>query len=80
MKKIISIILASFVAFAAFAAEKPIPAVMLQDEGYLFVEEDGKMTYKMSIPAGSELDVLTVKNENGVVVPEVKQSKRIVSE
>ena len=80
MKKIISIILASFVAFAAFAAEKLIPAVMLQDEGYLFVEEDGKMTYKMSIPAGSELDVLTVKNENGVVVPEVKQSKRIVSE
>lgn len=78
MKKLISIILASFVAFAAFAAEKSIPAVMLQDDGYLFIEEDGQMNYKMSIPAGSELEVLTVKNENGVVVPELKESKRLI--
>lgn len=80
MKKLISIILASFVAITAFAAEKSIPAVMLQDDGTLFIEEDGQMNYKMSIPAGSELEVLTVKNENGVVVPELKKSKRIISE
>ena len=78
MKKLISIILASFVAITAFAAEKSIPAVMLQDDGYLFIEEDGQMNYKMSIPAGSELEVLTVKNENGVVVPELKESKRVI--
>lgn len=78
MKKIIITLCAALFGFAVFAADNSIPAIMMQPSGALYEENDGIMEYKKSLDKGTELKVLTVTNENGLTVPEVKKSKRIV--
>ncbi|MBR5645534.1 MAG: SH3 domain-containing protein [Treponema sp.] len=78
MKKITAFIFALSFSAALFAAEKTIPAVMLQNQGGLYEEENGEMVWKKSIDAGTELQVITTTSETGAVVPETLESTRKV--
>lgn len=77
MKKILALLLASFISFAAFAAEKTISAVMLQDEGSLFEEKDELMKWSKSLDQGTDIKILTIADENGNIVPEEKTAYRL---
>lgn len=79
MKKIVITVLAALLSLSMYGADKKIPAVMLQSQGSLYEEKDGGMEWVKSLDLGTELEVLTVTNEFGEVVPEVKKSTRVVS-
>lgn len=78
MKKLVLTIVAALFSFSVFAANS-IDAVMLQNQGGLFVEKDGMMEWKVSVDAGSDLSIYTESDANGKTVPVTKESKRIVN-
>ena len=78
MKKLLTFIFALSLSTLLFAAEKTIPAVMLQNQGGLYEEENGEMVWKKSLDAGTELQVITTVSENGAIVPETIDSTRKV--
>lgn len=77
MKKIILSVIAALFSFSVFAANE-IDAIMLQNQGSLYVEKDGKMEWKVSVDAGTALSVLT-EDVDGKKVPVTKESTRVVN-
>lgn len=78
MKKILAFVFITALSFSVFAGEKTAPAVMLQNQGGLYVEENGEMVWKKSIDAGTELEIV-LDSETGNKLPKVTESKRTVS-
>lgn len=77
MKKIISILITSFLAISMYAGEKTIKAVMLQPTGFLceYQEKEDLMKISKSNIGVSDLEVITVQDENGKYVPETLVNK-----
>ncbi len=77
MKKYFLISLFLSLSLSLFATEQ-VKGYMIQKDGPLYVQNiDGDMVWTLALDEGTEVQIITVKEENGKKVNEVKKAKRI---